>query len=122
RRHRSVVHIKFAYERDLERLVSKLESGTLSRGGDITDSLRAILREPHLNHLCKTIFCHLDAIGIVAIHQHHAVPRNDVEQTPKAELDFIEVVEDIRVIKLNVVYDQQLRQVMNKFRALVEKG
>jgi hypothetical protein len=40
----------------------------------------------------------------------------------KAQLDFIEVLEDIRVIKLDVVYDQQLRQVMNKFRALVEKG
>src|SRR4029077_19276813 len=122
RRHRSVVHIKFAYERNLEHLISKLESGTFSRRGDITDSLRAILRETNLNHLCKAILCHLDAIGIVAIHQHHAVSRNDIEQTPKAELDFIEVVEDIRVIKLDVVYDQQLRQVMNKFRALIEKG
>src|SRR4026207_1796883 len=93
RRHRSVVHIKFAYERNLERLISKLESGTFSRGGDITDSLRAILRETHFNHLCKTVSCHLDAIGIVAIYQHHTVPRNDVEQTPEAELDFIEVVE-----------------------------
>ena len=122
RSHRSVVHIKFAYERNLERLISKLKSGTFSRGGNITDSLRAILRETHFNHLCKTISCDLNAISIVAIHQHHAVARNDVEQTPKAELDLIEVVEDIRVIKLDVVYDQQLRQVMNKFRTLVEKG
>src|SRR4029077_8369376 len=61
RRHRSVAHIKFAYERNLESLISKLESGTFSRRGDITDSLRAILRETHLNHLCKTIFCHLNA-------------------------------------------------------------
>src|SRR4029077_5561441 len=112
----------FTYEGNLESLVSKLESGTFSRGGDITDSLRAIFRETDFNHLCKTIFCDLDAIGIVAIYQHHAVPRNDVKQTPEAELDFIEVVEDIRMIKLDVVYDQQLRQVMNKFRAFVEKG
>src|SRR2546430_2056335 len=42
RRHRGVVHIKFAYEGNLESLISKLESGTFSRGGDITDSLRAI--------------------------------------------------------------------------------
>ncbi len=82
----------------------------------------AILREPHLNHLCKTIFCHFDAIWIVAVDQHHAIPGNDVEQTPETQLDFIEVVEDVRMIELDVVYDQQLRQVMNKFRALVEKG
>ena len=122
RRHRCVVHIEFAYERNLERLISKLESGTFSRAGDITDSLRAILRETHLNHLRETILCHLDAIGIVAVDQHHAVLRNDIEQTPEAQLDFIEVVENVRVIELDVVYDQQLRQVMNKFRALVEKG
>src|SRR5207253_5114023 len=48
--------------------------------------------------------------------------RNDIEQTPEAKLDFIEVVEDVSVIELDVVYDQQFRQVMHKFRALVEKG
>src|SRR5204863_2656447 len=41
RRHCSVVHIKFAYEGNLERLISKLEFGTCSRGSDITDALRA---------------------------------------------------------------------------------
>src|SRR4029077_19203970 len=40
RRHRSVAHIELAHQRNFKRLISKLKSGTFSRTGDISDSLR----------------------------------------------------------------------------------
>src|SRR5207302_1813106 len=61
-------------------------------------------------------------VPVVAIQNDHAVLRNDVKQPPKAELDFFEIVEDVRMIKLDVVYDHQFRQVMNEFRALIEES
>ena len=41
--------------------------------------------------------------------------RHDVEQPPEAELDLIEVVEDVGMIELDVVHDQKLRQVVDEF-------
>jgi hypothetical protein len=76
--------------------------------------LRAVFRETDLDHLRQAIFGDLNGIGIVAVDDDHSVLRNDIEQASKAELDFIEIVEDIRVIELNVVHDHELRQVMNE--------
>ena len=59
---------------------------------------------------------------IVAIQQDHSVLRNNVEQTPETQFDLIEIVEDVGVIELDVVYNHQFRQVVNELRALVEEG
>ena len=115
RRHRSVAHIEFADERNFESLFPKLEPRAFSRVSDVSNSLGAIVRKADLNQLRETILCDFYAIGIIAIHQHHAILRNYIEQTPEAELDFIEVVKDVRVIELDVVYDQQFRQIMYEF-------
>ena len=122
RRHRRIAHVEFANERNFESFLPKLESRASSRVTDVADSLGAILRETHLNHLGKAILCHFHAVGIVSIQHYHPVLRNDIEQTPEGELDFIEVVEDVRMIELDVVHNQKFRQVMNKLRAFVEKS
>src|SRR5207249_11482995 len=119
--HRCIVDIEFANERDFKSVFAKFEPGTFSRISDVPDSLGAILREANLDHLRQAILCNLDAIGIVAIHEHHSILRNDIEQAPEAELDFVEIFKDVCVIEFDVVYDHQLRQVMNEFGALVEK-
>ena len=75
----------------------------------------AIFRETDLDHLSQAISGDFHAIVIVAIQEHHAILRNDIEQTAEAELDFVEIAKDVRVIKLDVVHDDQFRQVMNKF-------
>src|SRR5206468_11458366 len=119
--HRSIVDIEFADQRNFESFFSKLEPRARGRISDVPDSLRAIFGEADLDHLRQAILCDLDAIWIIAIQKHHSILRNDVEQTPKAELDFIEILEDVRMIKLDVVYDQQFRQIMNEFGTLVER-
>ena len=65
-------------------------------------------REPDFDHLRETILRDFHAIGIVAVQQDHAVLRNDVEQTPEAQLDLIEIFKNVGVIELDVVYDQQV--------------
>ena len=59
--------------------------------------------------MSQTIFRDFDAVVIVAVDQDHPILRNDVEQSAKAELDLVEIPEDIGVIELDVVYDHQLR-------------
>src|SRR5947209_18285389 len=81
-----------------------------------------ILRESDVDRLCRTIFREIHAIGVGAVQHHHAILKNDSEQTPKAKLDFIEIVEDVGMIKLDIVYDHRFRQVMNKLRALIEES
>jgi len=71
--------------------------------------------------LGKTIFGNLHAVWIIAIQQHHAVLRYDVEQTAEAQFDLREIVKDVGMIELDVVHDQQFGQVVNEFRALVEE-
>src|SRR5438067_7457215 len=45
RRHRRVAHIEFADQRDLERLVTELESRGGRRERNVANALRAILRQ-----------------------------------------------------------------------------
>ena len=51
---------------------------------------------------------------VVPIQKHHAVLGHDVEETPKTQFDLIQIFENVGVIELNVVHDQQFRQVMNE--------
>ena len=76
--------------------------------------MRAVFRETDLDYLRQAIFGDLNGIRIIAVHDDHAALRNDIQQAPKAELDLIEIVEDIRVIELDVVHDHEFRQVMNE--------
>src|SRR4030095_8199565 len=106
RSHRRVAHIEFADQRNLENVLAKLESCASNRISDVSNSLSAILREADFNHRRQAISCDFHAFGIVAIEQYHAILRNDIKQTPETELDFVEVVEDVGVIKFDVIYDQ----------------
>src|SRR5205814_868644 len=65
---------------------------------------------------------HVEAIRIVAIQEDHAVLRHDVEEPAETELDLVEVIEDVGVIELDVIHDQQFREVMDELRALVEES
>ena len=114
RGHCSIMNIEFADERNFESVFPELEPRAFGGVSHLTYPLRAIFRETDLDHLRQAIFGHLDAIGIVAVQQHHSILRNNVEQTPEAQLDFIEILEDVRVIELDVVYDHEFREVMNK--------
>src|SRR5213079_2403406 len=104
RRHRRIVDIEFANEGNFESVFRELELGTLSRVSDVTDSLGTILREADLDYLRQAIFGDFHTIGIVAIQEHHSILRNDIEKSPETELDFVEILKDVRVIELDVVY------------------
>src|SRR4030095_2073532 len=103
---RRVAHIEFADQRNLEDILAELESCASNRVGDVSNSLGAILREADFNHRRQAISCDFHAIRIVAIEQHHAILRNNIKQSPKTELDFTQVVEDVGVIEFDVIYDQ----------------
>src|SRR5262249_28104994 len=108
------MNIEFANKRNFENVVAKFESRCAGRIRNVSNSLRAVLRETHLDHLRQAILGNLNAVRIIAVHDDHSVLRNDIQQASKAELDLIDIVEDIRVIELNVVHDHQFRQVRDQ--------
>src|SRR3954463_4194999 len=112
--HRCVMNIEFANKRDFENVVTEFESRNTGRVRNVSNSLGTVLRETHFNHLRQAISGDLNRIRIIAVHHDHTVLRNDIQQAAKAELYLIEIVEDIRVIELDVVHDDELRQVMNE--------
>ena len=93
------MNIEFANERNFENVVTEFESRDTGRIRNVSNSLSAVLRETHFDHLRQAIFGDLNGIRIVAVYDDHTVLRNNIQQAPKAELDLIEIVEDIRVIE-----------------------
>src|SRR5262249_50620516 len=87
----------------------------------ITNPLRAVFRKTDLDHRRKTVARDLNVVWIVAIEQDHSVLRNDVNQAPETEFDRVEIGKNVRVIELDVVDHQQLGEIVNELRALVEK-
>ena len=83
--------------------------------------LSAIGRKADLHDGCKAVLRDFDAVRIVAVQQDHPILRHNVQQSSKAQFDLVEIVKNIRVIELDIIYDQQFRQVMNELRTLVEK-
>jgi hypothetical protein len=63
-----------------------------------------------------------EAVRVVAIDEHQAVARHGVQEALEGEQDLVEILEDVRVIELDVVHDRALRQVVQEFAALVEVG
>ena len=119
--HRRIPHVEFADQRNFEHVFAEPEPRRFRRVNDVPDPLCAIFREADLDHLRQAISGDFHAIRIVAVQQHHAILRNNVEQATEAELDLVEILEDVRVVELNIINDHQLRQVMDKLRAFVEK-
>ena len=46
---------------------------------------------------------HVQAVGIVRVHQRQAVAGNDLGQAAEAQLDFLQGIVNVRVVELNVV-------------------
>src|SRR6266550_7905050 len=113
-RHGCIANIELTDQRDLERFVAQRESRTFVGVGDIPNSLRRIFGKTDLHDRGKAISRYLHAIWIIAVQQDHSVLRNDVEQAAEAQLDFVETAKNIGVIELNVIYDDQFRQVVNE--------
>ena len=105
RGHRRIAHIELADQRNFVNVIAQFETRATGRIRNVADPLRTVLRKTDLDHLRQTILCDLDTVVIVAINQDHSVLRNDVEQPLKAELDLVEVLENVGVIELDVVYD-----------------
>src|SRR4051812_7555813 len=87
----------------------------------MVNPLLAIWRKSDFDQRRKPFLCHLYAVRVIGVEQNHSILRHDIDQAPEAELDFVEVAKNIGVIELDIVYDQQLGEIMNELRALVEK-
>ncbi len=74
-----------------------------------------------LHELRAAMLGDVDAVLVVAVDQHHAILRHDVEQAAEAQLDGVEIGKDIGVVELDVVHHDEFRQVVEELRALVEE-
>jgi len=61
-------------------------------------------------------------IGVVAVGEKQAIARDEADEMFERGLDGIDILEDIRVVKFEIVDDGDFGKVMNEFAALVEKS
>src|SRR6266853_3301900 len=53
-------------------------------------------------------------IGVIAIRQQQAISRNQPDEMFEGSLDRIEIFENVRVIKFEIIDNGDLRQIVNK--------
>src|SRR4029453_5889521 len=56
------------------------------------------------------------------VEDDHAILRHDIDQPTEAQFYRREILENVGVVELDVVDHEQLREVVDELRALVEKG
>ena len=120
--HGGVADIELPRHRDLKLLPEDLEPTTPVLLPGMEDPVAGILREPDFHDRGMAVARDIDAVRIVRVHQHHALRRDDIQEPPEAELDLVEILEDVRMVELDVVHHHQFRQVVEELGALVEEG
>ena len=63
---------------------------------------------------------HRAHVWTVPAHNESAVSRNQIHESTKGQLHGRKIVVNIRVVKFDIVYDADLRQVMHELGTLVE--
>ena len=89
---------------------------------DFADLVPAIFREAHLHNRCRTFLGGIEAVWIVTVEQNHALGWHNVQHSAETGLDLVEVAVDVCMVELDVVHDDEFRQVVDEFRTLVEEG
>ena len=75
----------------------------------------AIGRKADPHNWRRTFLSGVDAIGVVAIQQNHAFGWHNIQKAAKAGLDLLKVAVDASMVELDVVNNDELRQVVDKF-------
>ena len=65
--------------------------------------------------------CEGAEVRFIAVDQKHAVAWDDVDESLKRGLDFCQAAEDVRVVKLEVIDDHRLGEIVDELASLVEK-
>ena len=107
--HRGVAYVEIPRERDEKSLPEKLEAGAFWFVDDFADLVPAIFREADLHNRCWTFLGGIDAIGIIPVEQDHALGWHNVQHSAEAGFDFVEVAVDVRMVELDVVYNDEFR-------------
>ena len=61
-------------------------------------------------------------ISVVPVDQNHAGPGHDPQQVPEAALYILQITKNIGMVELQIVQRHDLRAIVDKLAALVEKG
>ena len=120
--HRRVADIEIAGQRNEKTLTKKFKSGPLALVDNMANLVAAIGRKADLHNWRRTLLSGVDANGVVAIQQNHAFGWRDIQKAAKAGLDLLKVAVDVSMVELDVINNDELGQVVDKFRALVEEG
>ena len=121
-RHRSISHIEFTYHGHFVTLAINRKATPALEILHFDNSKITILTESHFFNRTRRINRCRETVFIITIDQRQTIPGNDLQQTLKGQNNLIEVIVDIRVIELDVVHHDKLRQVMQKLGPLVKKS
>src|ERR1700686_1820268 len=81
-----------------------------------------VFLEPDSENLAERFRHDFCAVRVVRIDENRTSAGYNIYQTAEAEFDFVEAWEDIGVVKLDIIDDNGLGKIMEKFGPFVEKG
>ena len=64
----------------------------------------------------------IEGIRVIGVCEDDAIFWDDIEEAAEGGFDFVEILEDIGMIELEVVEDDQFGEVVEEFGTLVEEG
>src|SRR6516165_8484470 len=103
-------------------MTSQGELRTSTAVADITDLVSGFFAETDREYSRQRPGHNFCAVWIVRVNENVSRARHNVHQTPETEFDLIETGENVSVVKLDVVDDDGLWQVMKEFGTFVEEG
>jgi hypothetical protein len=83
--------------------------------------VRTAFLKTDAEHLGSGVCHDIQAIPVVRINEDKSSARHDIDQPPKAKLDFFKIGKDVSVVELNVIDNHCFREVMEKLRAFIEE-
>src|SRR5688572_10109711 len=114
-----IAHVELAQQAH-----AKLEAGNLKLRGrrrqlEIESVNAIVLAQSKALHGAMRHVEQRRDVRIVAIGEKLAVARNDIDEPLERRLDRGKILEDIGMVKLNIINNDNLREVMDKLAALV---
>jgi hypothetical protein len=120
--HGGVADIEFAGHSDRETRAVPGERGFLRSVIRVGDADAAIRTEAHRRDRTGSVRGGFEADRVIAVHEGHAVARDDVEQASERKLDLGERRIDVGMVELDIVHHHAFGKVVEELRSFVEEG
>ena len=120
--HGSVPDVKLTGHRQPVANSTKRERAAVWIVARVLDPQGAVFPEADAGEWAGRVLGDVEAVLLVAVDEGVTTARDNVEQAAEGELNFVQIVINVRMVEFDIVDHNALGQIMKELRALIEKG